>query len=275
MLHAENALVSVVLETFNSLASEEDLSPNNNVVNQSLTRYVKRIVDSEDVVEDKEIVLNHHRLGDVMRPLMDILSRAEYEMESYFAKKLAEGGPMPLSGLSRFWYRANYKALVDLELDGLKRFSNGLNIMTDPRPIAFVGSGPLPLSAIDYYNELGKTCDCIEMNELAVNESRGLIKALGLQDSIRVINKNGCNVDYGAYSMIFIAALAEDKATLLKRIRETANHAMVAARSADGLKKLLYMPVDVRAVEACGFAHCGTTLGTRDAVNSTCFFKMV
>lgn len=269
---AEKNLIALVRDTFNRLACQTDLSPQNPVVNETLTRYVDTIIRADEVIADKDAVLNDPAVRGLMDDMMRLLSRAEFAMEDHFAKLLSEGGKMPLSGLNRFWYRANYKALVENEVDGIRNFAKDTH--QDPRPMAFVGSGPLPLSAVDYYLLTGKSCVCIEMDEDAARNSRKLIENIGLDDVITVVQQDGREADYSPYSMIFVAALVGNKDQVLDRIHDTASHAMIGVRSADGLKKLLYAQVDIGSVEQRGFSHCGTTYGTPQAVNSTCFFQM-
>lgn len=272
--HEEDKLISLFRQTFNTLASQTDLSPNNPLINESLSRYVGAIVEADEAIADKDRVLDDPFVRSKMPEMMNLLSRAEFAMEQYFAKLLAQDGPMPLSGLRRFWYRANYEALVQNEVGGIRSFAKGTDILGDPRPMAFVGSGPLPLSAVDYHLQTGKPCVCIELDAQAVEDSRKLIANLGLSDVIAVVRQDGSKTDYSPYSMIFVAALVENKDQVLDRIRDTASNAMIGVRSADGLKKLLYTPVNITQVEQRGFAHCGTTHGTPEAVNSTCFFRM-
>lgn len=271
--HQENQMVRLVVETFNRLAAQKDLSPHNQVVNESLTHYVNAVVHADSRIEDKDRILNNDAVRDVTKPLRALLSRAEFAMEDYFAKLLLREGPMPESGLSKFWYRANYKALIDIEVDGLKNFFGEKDVFADPRPIAFVGSGPLPLSAIDIYLTTGKHCTCIEMDPVAAKESRQLIHNIGLSNAITVVQSNGKDMNYAGYSVVFLAALAEGKGDMLKQIAKTASDTIIGIRSADGLKKLLYAPVDIKKVEQASFSYRGTTIATDEVVNSTCFFQ--
>ena len=264
-------LIDLFRHTFNTLAVQSDLSPSNPVVNEMLTYYVNAVIEADQEIADRNQVLKDPGVLAMMQMALSILSRAEFEMEKHFAEIFEATGPMPLSGLNRFWYRANYKALVKLEMDGIKQFTP--QTMADQRPIAFIGSGPLPLSAIDYYLLTGKSCTCIELDESAAKQSMQLIKNIGLDDVITVKSSDGCHVDYKDYSMIFVAALVQNKVEVLDRIQATANDAIIGIRSADGLKQLLYKQVSVPDIEAHGFSHVGTTLGNDNAVNSTCFFK--
>lgn len=268
----EDALITTILHTFNGMAAQKDLSPRNPVVNEMLTNYVGQIIEAEDAITDAAGILNNKQVKRIIKPLRSLLASAEFEMESYFANDFAGAGRLSQQDLSRFWYRDNYKALVDIELKGIADFSAETDYLHDPRPIAFVGSGPLPLSAIDYCLATGRSCDCVELSESAVGQSRQLIENLGLQDKVHVIHQDGRNVDYNAYGVVFVAALVPQKKEVLTQIRNTASDAIIGVRSAEGLIELLYTPVKIEEVESQGFKHCGTTHSTPEAVNSTCFF---
>lgn len=276
--HSQNAATYRLMEmfraTFNSLSSQSDLSPENPVVNEALSAYVGAIVEADEIIENKERVLSSPFIARHLGEMTHILSRAEFEMERYFADLLSRGGPMELSGLSRFWYRANYEALVRNEIAGIKVFCRPETSEADARPMAFVGSGPLPLSAIDYHLQTGKSCVCIEIDHSAAESSRKLIDTVGLSHAVRVIEEDGARVDYSPYGMVFVAALVANKDEVLGRVHATAKDVTIGVRSAEGLKKLLYTPVDIGHIRNLGYEYCGTTHGTPVAVNSTCFFRI-
>src|SRR5690606_31433257 len=92
-------------------------------------------------------------------------------------------------------------------------------------------------------------------------------------DQITYITADGRDVDYSPYSLIMVASLVSAKAGVFARINETAPHATVAVRSAEGLKTLLYEPVDIADIESKGFKYHGTAKADKRTVNATCFFS--
>jgi len=203
---------------------------------------------------------------------LKLLSQAEFEMEMYFSLLLGREDKLDLEDLRRFWYRENYRDLIRQEIRGLEDLIPGAPIAKDDRPIIFVGAGPLPLSAIDYYLQLGKPCVCIEKNAQAAKAGQALIDKLGLGEVIRYIEADGCDIDYGDYSLVMVASLVANKAGVMARVHETQDNALVGVRSADGLKTLLYDPVDEHELEKQGFHYRGVARADNKTVNSTCFF---
>ena len=271
-MNAENRITEVITQTFNMLARQTDLSPRNVNVTRGLSRLVEEIVAAEEKDMDKERVLKDPTVMAIRPHLLDLLSRAEYEMEMYFSTLLGAEDRLTLNDLSRFWYRDNYHALIAQEVKGLQTHTDFPVLLNDPRPAVFVGAGPLPLSAVDLYLRLGKKCVCVELDPAAAKAGQNLIDKLGLSHVITYVQADGQDIDYGAYSLVMVASLVSRKEEVFRRIRDTAGDAIVAVRSAEGLKTMLYEPVDIRGINAQGFRYYGTAPADRRTVNSTCFF---
>jgi len=269
----ESCLVNMITRAFNTLAAQTDLSPTNPKVNECLSHFVADIIAAETQDYDQAAVLGDEAVKAIRPQLVRLLSRAEFEMEMYFSKLLGESQALSLPDLNRFWYRDNYDALIRQEINGLDQHEQGIAIRNDDRAIIFVGAGPLPLSPIDYYLQLGKKCVCVEIDEEAAKHGQALIDKLGLSDVIQYIAKPGQEIDYGSYSYAMVAALVTDKDQVLAQIHQTAPDITVGIRSADGLKTLLYNAIDVKEVELHGFSYYGTALADNSTVNSTCFFR--
>ena len=266
-MHAEN-VVTLTQETFKILSEQTDLSPGNSVVNECLSRFVREVMAADDLVTHKDHVLSHETIRFIRPRLTNLLSRAEFEMEMYFSRRLAAKGRIRIPNLDEFWYRQNYRDLVRQEVNTLRSLYRPL--YNSRKPMAFAGAGPLPLSAIDYYLQMGKPCVCIEINEEAAAAGTALIEALGLQDVIHYVHAPADEMDYSAFEIVFVAALVSGKQTVLDRIKSTAPEAIVGIRSADGLKTLLYDPVDVKEIETSGFVYNGCARATNVAISCVC-----
>lgn len=271
-MNAETRLTNVITDTFNMLARQRDLSPRNPKVTQALSRLVTEIVEAEEKDMDRARVLEHPVVKAVRPHLLTLLSRAEYEMEMYFSTMLGAEEKLAMADLSRFWYRDNYRDLIAQEIRGLAAHTDIEAFKRDPRPAVFVGAGPLPLSAVDLYQQLGKKCVCVEIDDAAAAAGQRLVEKLGLGHAITYVRADGRDVNYADYSLIMVASLVAKKADVFSRIRDTAPDAVVAVRSADGLKTMLYEPVDIAEIETQGFAYYGTAPADKRTVNSTCYF---
>ncbi|QHQ29187.1 putative nicotinamide synthase cyclopropane fatty acid synthase protein [Xanthomonas albilineans] len=116
-------------------------------------------------------------------------------------------------------------------------------LRTQPERILFIGSGPLPLSAIWFSRILDVHVDGIDISKSAVEESSTLIKVLGLDRSIRIIHRNAVDYDVSNYDMIVIALLAKPKQLLLDNIARTArSDCTIVCRTSFGLRSLIYEP---------------------------------
>lgn len=271
-------IVSLTLGTYRLLSDADDLSPRNLAVNAGLSRYVKTLLRARQWISETDFVLNNERIMPVRQSLLTLLSRAESEMEDYFARHFLSKSALSLEDIDSFWYRDNYRALVRQEIEGLKVLNLSPSFVADKRPIAFVGAGPLPLSAIDYYLQTGRNCVCFDVCEESMFLGRSFIQRLGLEDAISYMHADGKDVDYSSYSLILVAALVQSKDRTLQAISTTARRSIMGVRSADGLMRLLYDSVDIEKVCTCGFDYAGTAYPDSDldsdTINSTCFFTV-
>ncbi|VEL98337.1 nicotianamine synthase-like protein [Alteromonas sp. 76-1] len=107
----------------------------------------------------------------------------------------------------------------------------------------FIGSGPLPISAIWLHNYLGIDIDCIDVCEHAINCSKVLLDMFDLKYKINVIHQPNPQYDVSEYDVIIIALLAKPKDEILNNIFNTMSDACeVICRTSFGLRKVIYEP---------------------------------
>ncbi|SFI81478.1 nicotianamine synthase family protein [Thermoflavimicrobium dichotomicum] len=259
-------LISLIVKVHQSLKEERDLSPRNNRVNQLLTLFVDQVAD---VYSREEIIyiLQHHAIKSIQSELYQLLGQAETEMEFYYGAAYANRDPLKWDDLKQFIYWKNYVELSCTELQELQRC--GWNTSK----IAFVGAGPLPLSSFLFQQQTGAPVTCIDLHTEACDISRTLIGKLGQQSHIEVENIAGEEVDYSGYSLVFIASLVPNKQEILKQIHCTNPGAIVAIRTVEGLKQLLYCPVDEKKLIEEGYQIIGRTIANKNIINTTLFLK--
>ncbi|MFH1158548.1 MAG: nicotianamine synthase family protein [Pseudomonadota bacterium] len=141
-----------------------------------------------------------------------------------------------------------YGNLVDVELKQLG-FPHEKIALRDFESIAFVGAGPLPLSAIMIHRKTGLPVTCIDSSRDAAILGKEFIDKCGLSKGISYRHIRGDQVDYCLHPCIFIAGLAQDKESIVHRIGMSHCGNTVAIRSAMGVGSLLDKPLSSQMSE--------------------------
>lgn len=154
----------------------------------------------------------------------------------------AASNPGP-SLLNSFPYYQNYIDLSRLECCALEAF-----LPASPSKIAFIGSGPLPLTSLcmlDRYPDA--KVHNIDRDLEALNVSEELCNQLGY-GGMKFAHEDitgASHVDWAAYEVVFLAALVgtdtESKIDILASLASKLKPGtLVVARSAQGLRSVLY-----------------------------------
>ena len=259
-------LIACVLNAHRTLAGEGDLSPRNPKVNGALSALVHGIMHG-CLSSDAGEVLNDPGVCAVRGELLEKLAIAEAELERHWARMFCARASLTVGDFREFVYWGCYRHLVTGELRNLPP---GLKVRKGQR-IAFVGAGPLPLSAIILHVHTGMRVTCIDLDPQACGLARDLCRKAGLA-GIDVECADGARCDYRNNPVVFIASLVREKANVVGRIGEDCPHAVVALRSAEGLCTLLYDPVDEKELEAMGCGLLGRTRYNPEVINTTLFY---
>uniref|UniRef100_A0A7U3YFW0 Nicotianamine synthase n=1 Tax=Geobacillus sp. (strain Y4.1MC1) TaxID=581103 RepID=A0A7U3YFW0_GEOS0 len=249
------------------LMAEHDLSPNNPIINETLYSLVNNLGQFFEHELEEEI-LSDREIGKIRSDMLRKLETAETLMEFYYAEKFIQDTPN-INNLRKFIYWDNYKKLVDIEL---KKFF-ALAERQQLSAIAFVGSGPLPLSTILLQRQTGKPVVCLDINPAAYNIGKKLIDRYGLQHSLTYVLADGASYHYEGCDLVWIASLVPNKQEVVKRIYETNPNAVVAIRSVDGIYQLLYEPVDEAIFQHIIGKEIGRTKANSSIINSTIFYR--
>jgi hypothetical protein len=264
----KDELVVRVLEAHETLHGQADLSPRNPKVNAALSALVHGIMEGCPPGEVKD-VLDDPAVRAIRGELVAKLAIAEGEMERCWGELFCARAHMPVADFRDFIYWDCYRHLVENEL---RTLPHRLRPATG-QSIAFVGAGPLPLSAIIMQARTGLRMTCIDVDPRACSLAQALCHKAGLAD-IDVICARGESYDYRNCPVVFIASLVRDKGRVVARARETRLRALVALRSAEGLCTLLYDPVDENQLEAAGCRLAGRTRYIPQAINTTLFYEV-
>jgi len=194
--------------------------------------------------ERPDRVLGDPAVRAIQPHLHRLCADGEYALERDWAGRIA-AAPDPWAELARFPYHGNYRQLTRLEYHTLR----GLGAGPDVR-VAFLGSGPLPLTSIVLAHEFGLRVDNVDMDAQAHALGSHVAGVLGL-DGLRFHHGDVLDFDaLGDHDVVVLAALvgldAAGKRRLLRHLRAAmAPGALLLVRSAHRLRSLLYPAVDV------------------------------
>jgi hypothetical protein len=266
---AVQRIIGVVEDAWRVLEKARDLSPENPDINRVLSKLVETVTEPHDTATVRAI-MDDRRIRQIQQPLWEKLSASEGAMESWWTARLLKERRLTDDTLNQFWYRDNYKELTELEVGHWA--SQGKR----PGPeshVVFVGSGPLPLTAIELHKQTGARITCIDNDPEAVRQSRALLRRLNLDRQIKVVEAGGEQAEYKDVTHAMVAALVPNQPSVVKRVLEDSPAAMIGVRSANGLRGLLYPPADTKAMEALGLTATGGSPTNQRVINTMLTFN--
>ncbi|XP_057489679.1 nicotianamine synthase-like [Actinidia eriantha] len=258
-------LVAHITQIHASISKLQSLKPSKQV-NALFTQLVKlctlpSILDIADLPEDVQVM---------RESLIKLCGKAEGLLELEFATFLAQI-PLPLNNLNLFPYYGNYVKLATLEYKILR--DNGV---VQPKKVAFVGSGPMPLTSfVLATHHMKSTCfDNFDIDESANNVACQIVSSdaeLEKRMKFKTHDIMEAKEELVEYDCIFLAALVgmtkEEKIKIIGHIRKymKAGGALLV-RSAKGARAFLY-PV-VAEDDLLGFEVLSIFHPTDDVINS-------
>src|SRR5436305_3577187 len=152
-------------------------------------------------------------------------------LESQFAHRLISGK----ASLADYFLYHRFDSLVRREL--------ALASVPRPRRTLFIGSGPLPLSALLIHLQTGGMVDCVARNASDIAISRQVLEKCGFSHSVRIL----CGLDEDhevcGYDLVLIGLLVQPKKNLLKiLLKRCQKECRILCRTSLGLRQLVYQP---------------------------------
>ncbi|MCA0753512.1 nicotianamine synthase [Paenibacillus sp. N4] len=263
--------IALIRETNELLEQQSDLSP----ANQLVTNIIRRLslqLRSRYLPEEIQAVLSNEYIRRNQRNLQDKLSEAEFLAELSDSRHLSfKSDESVLDIVTRLPNWDIYMALVSEELSILRQFI-GRDDQLAKSPIVFVGSGPLPLSPIILHLFGNVDVICLEIDSAAYEASCVLLERLGLSSNVTVLVENGSEFDYSSCNRIFVASLVRNKTGVLERISRTSPNPLVAVRTAEGIRQIMYEAIDELQLNKQGWRILARTRPEENLViNSTLF----
>nr|GMD42286.1 nicotianamine synthase [Ipomoea batatas] len=259
-------VVQKICELYDEISRLEDLKPSKDV-NMLFTELVHTCIPPNPIDVSKLC----SKIQDMRSNLIKLCGEAEGLLESHFSTILGSL-PDPLQSLSLFPYFDNYLKLSLLEFDLLSRHCG----VAPPRRLAFVGSGPLPLSSIvlatchltatDFHNyDIDPAAN--SMAARLVGSDPGLARRMFFHTA----DIMGVTCDLKEYDVVFLAALVgmdkEEKGRAVDHLAKyMAPGSVLVVRSAHGARAFLYPVVEPRDLR--GFEVLTVYHPTDDVVNS-------
>ncbi|KAG1338797.1 nicotianamine synthase 3 [Cocos nucifera] len=195
--------------------------------------------------------------------LIQLCGQAEGLLESHYSDILANTYDNPIEHLNLFPYYSNYLQLSLLEYTLLAR-----HLTSPPTRVAFVGSGPLPLSSLVLAarHMRGARFHNYDLDPSATERARRLARAdpdLGARLAFHTADLFGLARELAGHDVVFLAALVGvDREEKLRAIEHLARHmapgAHLVVRSAHGARAFLYPvvePGDLKGFDVLSVYH--------------------
>lgn len=254
-------ITASVSDVYRELAARDDLRPGPEV-DGLFDRLVRLVLTAP--AETVPAVLNDVEVQHLAPRLRALCARGEGELEHAWAKRILAAGSAR-EELLRFPYVGNYRQLSRMEIGMLASA-----LPSRVRSLAFVGSGPLPLSSLFLAAELEVHVDNFDRDPVALSEGARVAAALG-HGALCFREADVLDADLSGYDVVVLAALVGDtleaKRRILARLAATMRPgAILLARSARGMRTLLYPPIDRTALD--GFELLTEVHPVNDVINS-------
>lgn len=176
-----------------------------------------------------------------VREINHICSNAEYQMELYYANQIIHS-ENPKQAVADFIYFNNYQKISALEYNNLTFFKEEIKTML------FIGSGPLPLSAILYAQNYDIEITLMDISESALEISKQLISKLELEHKFHFICGDAQTIqsetkfDVAIWaSLIFESDFQQE---ILENIYKNISCDYFMVRSSNGIRQLMYKKVE-------------------------------
>ncbi|WDP91310.1 MAG: nicotianamine synthase [Desulfobacter sp.] len=174
----------------------------------------------------------------------------------------------PWAHLVNFPLYPRYEALVRNQIEAM-------HISSKSR-FLFLGSGPVPMTLILMSRLYGIRSMGLDANPETVELSRKVVRHLGLQKDIEIIQGDESCLDSLNWDIILVAALAEPKTRIFNTLRNILDKrgpaAPVIFRTYTGMRAVLYKPVQPEEIR--GFKIVKAVAPTGRVNNTTVFMQI-
>ncbi|KAJ4883473.1 Nicotianamine synthase 1 [Raphanus sativus] len=264
-----NLVVKQIIDLYDQISKLESLKPSQNVD----TLFGQLVSTCLPTDTDIDVTKMSEEVKDMRSNLIKLCGEAEGYLEQHFSTILGslQKDQNPLDHLNIFPYYNNYLKLGKLEFDLLSQHSSHA-----PTKIAFVGSGPMPLTSIVLakFHLPNATFHNFDIDSHANTLASSLVSRdpdLSKRMFFHTTDVLNATEGLDEYDVVFLAALVGmDKEAKVKAIEHLERHmapgAVLMLRSAHALRAFLYPIVDSSDLK--GFQLLTIFHPTDDVVNS-------
>lgn len=256
----DEQLVQTICDLYEKISKLESLKPSEDV-NILFKQLVSTCIPPNPNIDVTKMSEN---IQEMRSNLIKICGEAEGYLEHHFSSILTSFEDNPLHHLNLFPYYNNYLKLSKLEFDLLEQNLNGFV----PRTVAFIGSGPLPLTSVVLASSHLK--DSIFHN-FDIDPSANMVAArlvssdpdLSQRMFFHTVDIMDVTESLKGFDVVFLAALVGmDKKEKVKVVEHLEKHmspgALLMLRSAHGPRAFLYPivePCDLEGFEVLSVYH--------------------
>ncbi|XP_010458205.1 PREDICTED: nicotianamine synthase 3 [Camelina sativa] len=269
----DEQLVKTICDLYEKISKLESLKPSEDV-NILFKQLVSTCIPPNPSID---VTKMSDTVQEIRVNLIKICGEAEGHLEHHFSSILTSFQDNPLNHLNIFPYYNNYLKLGKLEFDLLTQNLNGFV----PKNVAFIGSGPLPLTSIVLASFHLK--DTIFHNfdiDPSANSLASLLVSSDPDISQRMffhtVDIMDVTESLKSFDVVFLAALVgmnkEEKVKVIEHLQKHMDPgAVLMLRSAHGPRAFLYPivePCDLQGFEVLSIYH-----PTDDVINSVVISK--
>ena len=132
---------------------------------------------------------------------------------------------------------------------GVIKKESKLGKITPKTKVLFLGSGPIPLTAILLRHFKKCKVDCVDRDKACVNISKRLIGKLNLSKDIKIFHLDAQNISSKGYDVIILAALIAPKEKIIKSIlKKSQKDVRVLVRGGENLGKMFYSGINKKLI---------------------------
>lgn len=252
----------------NSLEKYGDYKPDEIPLDEIIT-----LLDSVEIIaHDQEIdfdsakhILDDEKMNKALKIIRRFYVGLGARLETENAEEILKSDD-PWVTLESFHFYNRYQGLIKNE--------NQLVKFTPEQKVVFIGGGPLPLTLILFNKLFNSRCVSVEILPEVAELSRQVIKKLGLESQIEVVEGDETALKNMDYTVVMVAALAEPKDRVFANIWETVDTTTpVMYRTYTGMRAILYSPVTEKATR--GFHKEVMILPTGKVNNTSVLIRKV
>jgi hypothetical protein len=249
--------VETIRRSYELLSREQDLSPENQQVNEHLTDLVRTLTRCQSA-EVSDYLLETPELSTERERLPGLCGRAECEMEKYWARHLIS---CSVCDVSKFWYYAEYQELC--------RAEKALFAGRDFGSISFLGSGALPLTAFLLARHFpGTRIICVDYDAEACDLAEQLSRKLGIAKDVEVRCMDALQYAPREHELVICASLLQGRESVYRRLKTMQCALMV--RDSEGAYQFLYKPAEL---PAAGFRQIAKTEMDPRRINTSRYYE--